>query len=64
MKNIYKLQTNQRHRHTNNTEDKTLNNIKIDLKCIKWQSVDWIYLAQGRDKSRGVINVVMDIHSS
>ena len=26
------------------------NNIKMDLEVVEWEGVDWIHLAQGRDK--------------
>jgi hypothetical protein len=34
----------------------------MDLKEIGWESVDWIHLAQDRDKWRAVVNTVMSIH--
>jgi hypothetical protein len=36
-------------------------NIKIDLREIGWGGVDWIYLAQDRDKWRAVVNTVMNL---
>jgi hypothetical protein len=36
-------------------------NIKIDLKEIGWQCVDWIDLAQDRDKWRALMNAVMHL---
>jgi hypothetical protein len=38
-----------------------VDNIKIDLLEIGWGGVDWIGLAQDRDKSRAVVNVVMNL---
>jgi hypothetical protein len=35
-------------------------NIKKDLKEI-WEDMDWIYLAQYRDKWRAVLNTVMNL---
>jgi hypothetical protein len=32
-------------------------NIKIDLKEIEWEGVDWIYLAQDRNKKLTVMNI-------
>jgi hypothetical protein len=32
------------------------NNIKMDLKQIKYESVDWIHLAQDRDRCRALAN--------
>jgi hypothetical protein len=32
----------------------------MDLREIEWEVVDWIHLAQGRDKRRAVVNTVMN----
>jgi len=36
-------------------------NIRMDLKGIEWEGVDWIYLAQDRDKWRALVNPVMNL---
>jgi hypothetical protein len=38
-----------------------VNNIKMDLLGIGWGGVDWIVLAQDRDKWRALVNVVMNL---
>jgi hypothetical protein len=38
-----------------------VNNIKMDLLGIGWGFVDWIGLAQDRDKCRALVNVVMNL---
>jgi hypothetical protein len=38
-----------------------VDNIKMDLLEIGWGSVDWIYLAQDRDKWRVLVNAVMNL---
>jgi hypothetical protein len=38
-----------------------VNNIKIDLRDIGWDGVDWIGLAQDRDKWRALVNTVMNL---
>jgi hypothetical protein len=38
-----------------------VDNIKMDLGEIGWGSVDWIGLAQDRDKWRALVNAVMNI---
>jgi uncharacterized membrane protein YagU involved in acid resistance len=35
--------------------------IKLDLKQIGWESMDWIYMAQDREKSWAVVNIVMHL---
>jgi hypothetical protein len=38
-----------------------LNNIEMDLRGIGWGDIDWIDLAQDRDKCRAFVNVVMSL---
>jgi hypothetical protein len=38
-----------------------MDNIKIDLVHIGWGGMDWINLAQDRDKWRALANVVMNL---
>jgi hypothetical protein len=38
-----------------------VNNIKIDLLQIGWDDVDWIDLAQDRDKWRALVSAVMNL---
>lgn len=38
-------------------------NIKIDLKAIGRDDVDWINLAQDRDNWQAVLNTVMNLYS-
>jgi hypothetical protein len=35
--------------------------IKIDLREIGWGGVEWIHLAQDRDRWRAVVNAVMNL---
>jgi hypothetical protein len=37
------------------------NGIKIDLREIGWGGVEWIHLAQDRDRWRAVVNTVMNL---
>jgi hypothetical protein len=39
-----------------------VNNIKMDLRGIGWDGMDWIDLAQDRDQWRALVTTVMDIH--
>jgi hypothetical protein len=38
-----------------------VDNIQMDLGEIRWDSVDWIDLAQDRDKWRALVDVVMNL---
>jgi hypothetical protein len=38
-----------------------VNNIKMDLREIGWDAVDWIDLAQDRDQWRALVNMVMNL---
>jgi hypothetical protein len=38
-----------------------VDNIKIDLREIGWDGVDWIELAQDRDQWRALANTVMNL---
>jgi hypothetical protein len=38
-----------------------VDNIEMDLREIGWDGVDWIGLAQDRDKWRALVNAVMNV---
>jgi hypothetical protein len=38
-----------------------VDNIKMDLLEISWSGVDWIGVAQDRDKWRALVNAVMNL---
>jgi hypothetical protein len=38
-----------------------MDNIKMDLREIRWSSIDWINLAQDRDQWRALVNTVMNL---
>jgi hypothetical protein len=38
-----------------------VNNIKIDLREIAWDGMNWIDLAQDRDQWRALVNIVMNL---
>jgi hypothetical protein len=37
------------------------NNIKMDLRETGWDGMDWIELAQDRDRWRALVNTVMNL---
>jgi len=37
------------------------NNIRMDLRELGWECVDWIHLAEDRDQWRAVVNTVMNL---
>jgi hypothetical protein len=39
-----------------------VDNIKIDLREIGWDDMDWTDLAQERDQWRALVNTVMNLH--
>jgi hypothetical protein len=40
---------------------KRVYNMKMDLREIGWDGIDWIDLAQGRDQWRALINTIMNL---
>jgi hypothetical protein len=38
-----------------------LDNIKVDLREIEWDGVDWIDVAQDRDQWRPLVNTVLNL---
>jgi hypothetical protein len=36
-------------------------NIRMDLREMAWEGVDWIYLAQDRDQSQAFVDTVMNL---
>jgi hypothetical protein len=38
-----------------------VDNIKMNLRVIRWGGVDWIDLVQDRDKWRALVNTVMNL---
>jgi hypothetical protein len=43
------------------TRRRWVDNIKIDCREIEWDGMDWIDLAQDRDKWRALVNIVMNL---
>jgi hypothetical protein len=38
-----------------------VDNIKMDLREVRWDGMDWIDLAQDRDQLRALVNTVMNL---
>jgi hypothetical protein len=38
-----------------------VDNIKMDLREIGWDDMNWIFLAQDRDQWRALVNTVMNL---
>jgi hypothetical protein len=38
-----------------------VDNIKINVREIGWDGLDWIYLSQDRDEWRALVNTVMNL---
>jgi hypothetical protein len=38
-----------------------VNNIKINLREIRWDGIEWIHLAQDRDQWRALVNTVITL---
>jgi hypothetical protein len=38
-----------------------VDNIKMDLREIRWDGMDWIDLAEDRDQWRALVNTVMNL---
>jgi hypothetical protein len=38
-----------------------VDNIKMDLREIGWDGINWIYLAQDREQWRALVNTVMNL---
>jgi hypothetical protein len=43
------------------TRRRWVDNVKMDLREIGWNGMDWIDLAQDRDQWRGLVNTEMNI---
>jgi hypothetical protein len=56
------LQSLKERDHSENIDiDVKIGSIKMDLMEIGWEGVDWIHLAQDRDRWRDVVNTVMNL---
>jgi hypothetical protein len=43
-------------------DGKWMDNIKMDLREIGWNGVNWIYMAQDRDQWRALVKTGLNLH--
>jgi hypothetical protein len=62
-RNVYKilLGKSEGKRPLGRPRRRLMDNIKIDLRVIGWDGMDWIDLAQDRDQWRALVNTVMNL---
>jgi hypothetical protein len=62
MRNSYKILigTRERKKPLGRPRRRWKDNIKMDLREIVWEVVDWIHLGQHRNQWRAVVNTVMN----
>jgi hypothetical protein len=63
MKNAYKIMVGKpkRKRSLRRPRCRWEDNIRIDLREIGWEGLDWIHLSQNRDQWRALMNKVMNL---
>jgi hypothetical protein len=44
-------------------QENQVGNIKMDLRNIEWDFVDWIYMVQDRDQWRTLVNTVLNLRA-
>jgi hypothetical protein len=47
--------------HSDKSKKTTFFNIKIDLREIGWDGIDWVDLAEDRDQWRALVNTVLNL---
>jgi len=64
MRNAYKIlvRKTERKRSIGRLSRRLEDNIRIDLREMGWEVVDWIHLARNRDQWWAVVNTVMSLH--
>jgi hypothetical protein len=50
-----------RRNHAENPRRRWKDNIRMDLKEMGWEGVNWINLAQHRDRWRDLVNMIMNL---
>jgi hypothetical protein len=57
----YRWEIQKERDHGEDQGHRWVNNIKMDLREIGWDGMDWIDLAQDRDQWRALVNTVMNL---
>jgi hypothetical protein len=62
-RNVYRLLVSKQEgkRPQGKPRRRWVDNIKVDVRDIRWASMDWIDLAQDRDQWRALVNMVMNL---
>jgi hypothetical protein len=62
MRNAFKILVgkSEERRKLGRSRSRQKNNIRLDLKEIDWESVDWMHLAQDRDQWRTLVKTVIN----
>jgi hypothetical protein len=63
MRNTYNILVGKPGRKRSLGRPRWEDNIRIDLREIRWEDVDWIHLAQDRDQWWVVVNTVMNFRA-
>jgi hypothetical protein len=62
MRNIYKIVVGKSEEELSLRRSRRIweDNIRMDLRKIGWEGVNWIHLGQGKDQWRALVNTVMN----
>jgi hypothetical protein len=62
--NAYRIVVGKSEGRKERSRRRWVDNIKMDLREIGWDNIDWTYLAQDMDQWRALVNTVMDLRIS
>jgi hypothetical protein len=60
-RNAYRILVGKPERPLGRPRRRWVDNIKMDLREVGWDSMDWIDLAQDRDQWRALVNTVINL---
>jgi hypothetical protein len=64
VRNEYKILVGEGKRPLGRPKRRSEDNIKVYQKEVGLEGVDWIYLVQGRDRWRALVNMIMNLWGS